>query len=187
MRKVIALTDKKVIDKIFLARGKKVMLDRDLAEMYGVETRILNQAVKRNAKRFPEDFMFQLSEDEFQNLISQIVTSSPAESKSWGGVRKMPFAFSEQGVAMLSSVLNSNTAIEVNIQIIRIFTRLREELINNKEVLLKLEKLEKQVLEHDHQLGKHVNEIQVIFNAMKNLLITKVKPRRKIGFKLKNQ
>ena len=113
------LTEEKVISKIYLIRDKKVMLDRDLAEMYGVETRVLNQSVKRNSKRFPEDFMFQLTEEESENLISQFVISSH------GGLRKLPYAFTEQGVAMLSSVLHSDTAIEVNISIIRIFSKIR--------------------------------------------------------------
>src|ERR1700739_176328 len=116
MAKAIVLAEEGIISKIYLIRGKKVMLDRDLAELYGVETRVLNQAIRRNEKRFPEDFMFQLDQGEFKSLISQNVTSS------WGGIRKLPLAFTEQGVAMLSSVLNSETAIEVNIQIIRIFT-----------------------------------------------------------------
>lgn len=109
------------------------MLDRDLAELCGVETRVLNQAVRRNEKRFPEDFMFQLTTEELKNLISQNVTSS------WGGIRKQPLAFTEQGAAMLSTVLNSETAIEVNIQIIRIFTRMREVLLTHKDILIKLE------------------------------------------------
>lgn len=109
-------------NKIYEIRGQKVMLDRDLAEMYGVETRVLNQAVKRNIERFPEDFMFQLTENEFQNLISQFVTSS------WGGIRKLPNVFTVQGVAMLSSVLRSETAIQVNIAIVRAFVAIRQSL-----------------------------------------------------------
>lgn len=110
-----------------------------LAELYGVETRSLNQAVRRNMERFPEDFMFHLNEEEFENWKSQIVISNSEIM----GLRKRPFAFTEQGVAMLSSVLNSSTAIKVNIQIIRIFTKMREMLLTNKDVLLKLEKLER--------------------------------------------
>ena len=111
---------KAIESKIFELRGQKVMLDRDLAQMYGVETRILNQAVKRNISRFPEDFMFQLNEEEWRNLKSQIVISS------WGGVRKNPLAFTEQGVAMLSSVLKSEIAIQVNIAIMRAFVSVRK-------------------------------------------------------------
>jgi len=109
----------KIEGKIYTIRNQKVMLDRDLAELYGVETKVLNQAVKRNTERFPEDFMFQFDYKEFTNLKSQFVTSS------WGGVRKLPFAFTELGVAMLSSVLNSKRAIQVNIQIMRVFASLR--------------------------------------------------------------
>jgi phage regulator Rha-like protein len=151
---------------------RKVMLDRDLAEMYGVETRVLNQSIKRNLNRFPKDFMFQLSEKEFKNLISQNVTSS------WGGTRKLPYAFTEQGVAMLSSVLNSETAIEVNIRIIRVFTKMREFALTHKEILLQLAKLEKEVKGNS-------KDIENIFMVLKELLEKESKPtpRNKIGFK----
>ena len=129
--------DEVIIHKIYLIRGQKVMLDKDLAELYGVLTGNLNKAVKRNEKRFPKDFMFQLSEKEFKNLIFQNGISN------WGGTRKMPYVFTEQGVAMLSSVLNSDNAIEVNIRIIRIFTKMREMILTHKDILLKLEQLEK--------------------------------------------
>ena len=164
------LPDENIISKIYFIRGQKVMLDRDLAEMYGVETRILNQSVKRNADRFPEDFMFQLTQEEFENLISQIVTSS------WGGIRKPPFAFTEQGVSMLSGVLNSAVAIKVHIQIIRIFTKMRELLLTNKDILLKLEKMEKDVKENKE-------DIAVIFKALKQLLEQPKPKRNMIGFK----
>jgi hypothetical protein len=127
------IPDEQVISKIYLIRGQKVMLDRDLAALYQVETRILNQAVHRTKDRFPKDFMFQLTEEEFENLISQFVISS------WGGIRKLPFAFTEQGVAMLSGVLNSAVAIKVHIQIIRVFARMKELLLTHKDILLKLE------------------------------------------------
>ena len=120
-------------NKIYEIRGQRVMLDFDLANLYGVETRVLNQAVKRNLRRFPTDFMFQLSKPEFDNLMSQIVISS------WGGTRKLPFAFTEQGVAMLSSVLKSETAIEVNIQIVRVFIALRQYALGYAEIYQKLE------------------------------------------------
>ena len=123
--------------KIFLIRGRRVMLDRDLAELYGVETRDLNKAVKRNIDRFPEDFMFQLTNEEFVNLKFHFGTSS------WGGTRKLPYAFTENGVAMLSSVLNSKLAIHVNIQIMRTFTRLREILLTHKDLARKLADMEK--------------------------------------------
>lgn len=134
--------------------------------------------MERYIKRFPSDFMFQLTEKEYENLKSQNATSS------WGGIRKLPFAFTEQGVAMLSSVLNSETAIEVNIQIIRIFTRIREVLLTNKDILLKMEQLEKRILKQDERTLKHEEEIQVIFNALKELLNLPNPPRKKIGFKI---
>ena len=115
--------------KIYEIRGQKVMLDRDLAELYQVETRVLNQSVKRNIKRFPSDFMFQLTKEEFDNLMSQFATSSLKSQfviSSWGGIRKLPFAFTEQGLAMLSGVLNSDVAIEVNISIMRAFVAIRQ-------------------------------------------------------------
>jgi hypothetical protein len=137
-----------IISKIFLLRGIKVMLDRDLAKLYNVETRILNQAVRRNAKRFPEDFMFQMSKEEMENWKSQIVISN----KEKMGLRKPPFVFTEQGVAMLSSVLNSDRAIMVNIQIIRVFTKIRRLLETHSEILRKLEHIEKKEIEHDQQI-----------------------------------
>lgn len=152
------------------------MIDRDLAEMYGVETRVLNQAVKRNSERFPEDFMFQFNNQDFENWKSQFVISN----KEKMGIRNMPYAFTEQGVAMLSSVLNSKQAIQVNIQIIRIFTKMRELLLSNREILLKLNQLEKKLTQHD-------DDIAAIFNVLKQLLIQKNKPTQKIGFKTGKQ
>lgn len=166
-----ALVDEVIISKIYFIRGQKVMLDRDLAEMYNVTTGNLNKAVKRNPKRFPEDFMFQVTTEEFKNLIFQNGTSS------WGGTRKMPYAFTEQGVSMLSSVLNSDTAIDVNIRIIRIFAKLREMLLTHKDILLKLEQMEKQVIANS-------DDIQNIFVALRELLNPPQEPRPPIGFKL---
>ncbi|MCG2713722.1 MAG: ORF6N domain-containing protein [Candidatus Omnitrophica bacterium] len=143
--------------KILLVRGRKVMLDKDLAELYGVKTNELNQVVQRNLERFPSDFMYQLTREEFMNLKSQIVTSS------WGGVRKLPRVFTEQGVAMLSGLLNSRRAIHVNIAIMRAFVKLRELLLTHKELAEKLEELERK-----YQL--HETDIQVIFEAIKKLL-----------------
>jgi len=122
------------------------MLDKDLAERYGVETKQLKRQVKRNINRFPKDFMFELTTREFENLRSQIGTSS------WGGTRGMPMAFTEQGVAMLSSILNSTTAIEVNIRIKRVFTKMREYALTHKEILLQLAKLEKEVKGNNHDI-----------------------------------
>ncbi len=166
----IAISDEVVINKIYLVRGQKVMLDKDLAELYGVTTGNLNKAVKRNLVRFPDDFMFQLTEKEFNDMIFQNGTSS------WGGTRKRPYAFTELGVAMLSSVLNSERTILVNIHIIRVFTRMREMLSTHKDVLLKLEQLERKVVQQD-------DDIKLIFDYLKELLNPKTEPVRKIGFR----
>ncbi|MCW3109638.1 MAG: DNA-binding protein [Segetibacter sp.] len=167
---VSIMPDEVIISKIYLIRGQKVMLDEDLAELYQVETKRLNEQVKRNIDRFPKDFMFQLSEKEFANLKSQFATSS------WGGRRKPPFVFTEQGVSMLSGVLNSPIAVQVHIQIIRIFTKMRELLLTNKDILLKLEKLENDVKENK-------DDIAMIFKALKQLLNPPQQKRRMIGFK----
>ena len=177
----VAIAEDRIINKIYLIRGKKVMLDRDLAGLYGVETRVLNQAVRRNEKRFPDDFMFQLTEREFKDLISQSVTSS------WGGIRKIPLAFTEQGVAQLSSVLNSETAIEVNIQIIRIFTRMRELLLTHKDILLKLEQMEKKMIKQGGKLQKHDQDIRLIFEYLRQLLNPPPEPRPRVGFRRKDE
>jgi hypothetical protein len=179
MSRSITITDENVINKIYHIRGKKVMFDRDLAEMYGVETRVLNQAVKRNEMRFPADFMFQLTTQELEDWKSQNVISN----KERMGLRKLPNVFTEQGVAMLSSVLNSETAIEVNIQIIRIFTRLREVLISHQDLLMRMEQLEKKMLQQDEKTRKHEDEIKLIFNALKQLLHPPQAPRNPIGYK----
>ena len=168
---VPAVSEETIVEKIFIIRGQKVMLDRDLAEMYGVEVKRLNEAVKRNITRFPDDFMFQISKVEWQNLKSQIATSS------WGGIRKLPYAFTEQGVAMLSSVLNSETAIQVNIQIIRLFTKMKQLILDNKDLWMKIEKIEQHLLKNDE-------EIKIIFAYLKKLLIQENKPRNPIGFKV---
>ncbi len=152
--------------KIFHIRECKVMLDRDLAELYGVDTKVLKQAVRRNINRFPKDFMFELTTEEFADLRSQLVTSS------WGGSRYNPMVFTEQGVAMLSSVLKSERAIQVNIAIIRAFTKLRQMLANHKDLKKKIEKMEK----------KYDENFQIIFEAMRQLLEEEEKPKRKIGF-----
>jgi len=159
------------------------MLDRDLAELYGVETRVLNQAVRRNEKRFPKDFMFQLTEKELSNWISQFVISNNEKM----GIRKLPLAFTEQGVAMLSSVLNSETAIAVNIQIIRIFTKMRQILLTHKDIMIKLEQVEKQLLKQDTKIDKHEEEIQVIFQTLKELINPPQEPWPRIGFRRKDE
>ncbi len=162
-----------LINKILVIRKQKVILDRDLAVLYGVETRALKQAVRRNIRRFPKDFMFQLTKKEFLIWRSQIVMSKSEEK----GLRHHPFAFTEQGVAMLSSVLKSQRAIEVNILIMRAFVKLREIISTHKKVAEKLKELENKLNEHDDQI---VQIIQVI-----NQLITpQESPKKKIGFTL---
>ena len=155
-------------NKILLIRSKKVMLDKDLAVLYGVQTRTLNQAVKRNVQRFPEDFMFQLTREEAEKLLrSQFVTLKRGRHYKY-----LPYAFTENGVAMLSSILNSEGAIEVNIQIMRTFTRLREMLLSHKDLQRKIEEMEKK---YDYQF-------KVVFDAIKQLLEPSEKPKKRIGF-----
>ena len=171
----IAITEEKILNKIYYIRGHKVMLDQDLAELYQVPTKRLNEQVKRNIGRFPDDFMFQLTEEEFENLRSQFATSS------WGGRRVAPYAFTEHGVLMLSSVLNSERAINVNIQIMRIYTKMREMLMTNQEILLKLEQLERQT-------SQNTEDIQVVFAHLKQLLTPPEQTnRQRIGFKRQNE
>jgi phage regulator Rha-like protein len=155
---------------ILLIRGQKVMLDRDLAELYGVETRSLIQAVKRNVERFPTDFMFQLTQGEFDSLRSQIVIS-----KGKGGRRYPPYAFTEQGVAMLSSVLRSKRAVQVNVEIMRAFVRLRQMLASHSELARKLAALE----------SKYDEQFAVVFEAIRQLMTPPATSHKQIGFKAK--
>lgn len=177
MNNEVTIPDEILLTKIHLIRGQKVMVDRDLAELYGVETRSLNQAVRRNIKRFPEDFMFQMTRVELKNWKSQIVISNNEKM----GLRKPPLVFTEQGVAMLSSVLNSERAIMVNIQIIRVFTKMREMLETHKEFLRKLYDLEKKGIEQE-------DKILLIFEYLKQFEEAKKQQfeqanRKRIGFK----
>jgi hypothetical protein len=173
------VAEQKILNRIYVIRNQKVMLDQDLAEMYRVQTKRLNEQVKRNLNRFPKDFLFTLTLKEFENLKSQIATSSLPEGKAgWGGRRKLPNVFTEQGVAMLSSVLNSEVAIEVNIRIIRVFTKLREYALTHKEILVQLAKLEKEVKGNSR-------DIENIFMVLKELLEKQQKPlppKNRIGF-----
>jgi phage regulator Rha-like protein len=170
-----------IATRILELRNKKVMLDRDLAKLYGVPAKVLNQAVKRNIGRFPEDFMFQLSWGEVESLRSQFVTlnsSNPEASKRGKHIKYLPYAFTEHGVAMLSSVLNSEKAIQVNILIMRAFTKLREILLSHKDLAAKIETLEKKYAEHDQT-------IKAIFEAIKKLLEPpQVKEKKIIGFRV---
>ena len=185
-------------NKIYEIRGRRVMLDFDIAEMYGVETRVLNQSVKRHPKRFPLDFMFQLTRQEFTNMTSQFVTSS------WGGTRKLPFAFTEQGVAMLSGLLNSDVAIEANIRIMRAFVAVREYILSHasesvemaqlRERVLRLEQAKEQLERADGENLEAINdlsedigkELETIYDAIAALSVKLPqlnKPSRPIGFK----
>jgi hypothetical protein len=173
-RKTWMVADEMLLSKIYIIKNKKVMLDEDLALLYRVETKRLNEQVKRNTLRFPADFMFQISRKEFEDLKSQNATSS------WGGRRKLPMAFTEQGVAMLSSVLNREIAIRMNICIVRVFTKMREVLMTHKDILLQLEKMEAKLNTHDE-------DISTLFACLKQLLNPPVSARRRIGFRRKDE
>jgi len=167
-----------VATKILFVRGKKVMLDYDLAKLYGVATKVLNQAVKRNIGRFPMDFMFQLSWEEAGGSRSQFVTLKQGKN-----VKYLPYVFTEQGVAMLSSVLNSERAIEVNIAIMRAFVRMREILLTNKDLAVKIEALELKYKNHEIKFSQYDAHIGAIFEAIKQLMTPDPVPEKpKIGF-----
>lgn len=168
--KELSPTESLIVNKIYHIRGMQVMLDLDLAELFDVETRVLKQQVKRNIDRFPEDFMFELNEDEFDGLRSQIVTSKR------GGTRYAPYAFTEQGVAMLSSILRSKTAIEINIKIMRVFVKMRSLISNHKEILQQIEQLEAENIEQNVQIA-------TIYEIIKELIEPKYKDRKQIGYK----
>jgi hypothetical protein len=176
----VNLPDEMVMNQIYVIRGQKVMLDRYLAELYGVETRVLNQAVNRNLDRFPEDFMFQLTKEELDNLKSQFVISS------WGGHRKLPNVFTEHGVLMLSSVLNSKQAIQVNIQIMRIFTKVRKMLLDNTSIQLEIAEIKQAINKIAKKQDGHDKNIDLLFEYIDRLQEkteeTK-QERKRIGFK----
>jgi len=158
-----------IATKILEIRSKRGMLGSHLAKLYGVTVKRLNEQVKRNKKRFPDDFMYQLTRQEVANLKSHFATSG------WGGVRKLPYVFTQEDVAMLSSVLNSERAIQVNILIMRAFVKLRELLLTHKELAIKLESLEKKYANHDEKIKK-------IFEAIRQLMLPPDEPKRRIGF-----
>ncbi|MCE7055752.1 ORF6N domain-containing protein [Algoriphagus sp. AGSA1] len=163
-------TEENILELILKIRNQKVMLDSDLAEMYGVPTKRLNEQVKRNSDRFPEDFMFQLKEDEWRNLKSQFATSR------WGGRRTPPYVFTEQGVAMLSSVLNSAQAIQVNISIMRIFVKMRDWAMNYSDLQDKIHELQQSESDQNHHIAK-------IYQIIEELLKPAIGERKAIGFK----
>lgn len=169
--KMISVADETIMSKIYMIRGQKVMIDRDLAELYGVETRRLKEQVNRNINRFPMHYMFELTKDEYEVLRSQIATLKQGVHSKY-----LPYAFTEHGVLMLSNVLKSGQAIEMSIKIIDVFVKLRELLQTNKEILFKMEQLENKITKHD-------DDIKRIFMALKQLLNTPQEPRQRIGFK----
>src|SRR5213592_2766748 len=164
----------RIAQAIFVPRGQKVILSQDLAALYGVTAGVLTQAMKRNTKRFPKDFVFQVTAEELRDLKSQFVISS------WGGRRHLPYAFTEQGVAMLSSVLNSERAVKVNVAIMRAFVKLRQTLETNRELARKFAELEKRV-------GKHDEKIDAILEAIRQLMAPPEKPQREIGFHVREK
>jgi phage regulator Rha-like protein len=168
------IPDETLINKIYFIRNQKVMLDRDLATLYGIQTKRLKEQVRRNIQRFPKDFMFQLNKSELDNWRSQIATSNSEIM----GLRYQPFAFTEHGILMLSSVLNSSRAIQVNIRIMRLFTQMRKMLLTNHEILLKVERMEKRMDESDEK-------VKIIFDYLKKLLNQPLPQRNKIGFQMK--
>lgn len=188
----------KIRQSILLIRGQRVMLDRDLAMLYGVETRVLNQAVKRNHDRFPDDFMFTLTREEITGISQSVISSlhsaaskypqsidrqqdthlkSQSVTSSWGGRRTLPYAFTEQGVAMLSSVLNSSRAIQANIAIMRAFVQLRAILSTHADLSRKMEELEK----------KYDSQFRVVFDAIRQLMTPPETPRKRIGFHVREK
>jgi hypothetical protein len=172
--------EQKILSRIYVVRGEKIMLDRDLAELYGIETRVLKQTVKRNMERFPKDFMFEMTPKETDRMVSQNVI--PSKSYFGGAV---PFCFTEQGVTMLSCILNSKVAIEVNIRIIRVFVKMREYALTHKEIFMQLAKLEKEVSSNNRNTEKNSKDIENIFMVLKELIEkhSTPAPRNKIGFK----
>lgn len=176
------VNDNMVINQIYFIRNQKIMLDRDLANLYGVETKVLNQAVRRNLIRFPADFMFELTKEEHDSLRSQFVTLKNQGTHS----KYLPLAFTELGVAMLSSVLKSKKAILVNIEIVRIFARIRKFLADTTEMRLDMEEIKNKLMKQDAKLINHDKNIELVFNYLDELIEKKDKPLQvqKIGFKL---
>ena len=172
----------RIVNKIYLIRNTRVMLDRDLAELYGVENKVLNQSVKRNIKRFPRDFMFQLTKKEFENWKSQFVTSNSDKM----GLRKMPYVFTEHGILMLSSILNSDRAIKINIQIMRVFSQLRQMFSSHEELKRKIEDIEKQYDKKFDIIDKQFKIVFEAFEEIKQLFSEEQKLVREIGFKHDN-
>lgn len=172
---MIKISDELVMSKILIIRGHKVMIDKDLSELYGVTTKRLNEQVKRNLKRFPEDFMFTLTEEEKNEVVTNCDHLKSLKYSSF-----LPYAFTEHGAVMLASILNSQRAVEVNIQIVRIFIKMREMLLSHKELLLKVEQIEKRV-------GGQDEKVQLLFNYLNEFITEQEKPRKRIGYKIKGK
>ncbi len=173
--KELILDEENITNRIMLIQGHRVMLDSDLAQIYGVSTSRLNEQVKRNIDRFPEDFMFELSQQEYDNLKSQIATSS------WGGRRKLPKVFTEHGAIMLASVLNSKTAIQASIQVVRAFIKMRKLLLMSQEIAAKFEEFER---ETENKFMDYDDKFRIVFDTLKEVLIQEEKPKRRIGFNI---
>jgi phage regulator Rha-like protein len=173
--------EQKILNRIYVVRNEKIMLDRDLAELYGVETKRLKETDKRNIERFPKDFMFEMTTTEFTKWKESTALSAADKQ----GLRYAPFCFTEQGVTMLSCILNSKTAIEVNLRVIRVFVKMREYALTHKEILMQLAKLEKEVSSNNKTTERNSKDIENIFMVLKELLEKERKPtpRNKIGFK----
>jgi hypothetical protein len=174
-KNLLSIPDEVILSKIYLIRGVKVMLDLKLAELYGIETKRLNEQVKRNHDRFPDDFMFQLNQQEFENLKSHFAISS------WGGRRKLPYAFTEHGLLMLASVLNSERAVKVNIMIVRVFIKMRNMLLDHQEFAEKLRQIEFKLNDHDNQflvISEYLNQLEQSRQQQEDLA-----NRKRIGFK----
>lgn len=176
--KKLTVVEEAIISKIYNVRGQKIMLDRDLAELYGVKAIRLREQVKRNIERFPNHFMFRLTGKEVEAMVSQNAIPS---KQHLGGA--LPYAFTEHGVLMLANVLKSDTAIEVSLRLIEIFVKLREMLLTHKDILVKLEKVEKELMKQDRRAAKSEDDIKLIFEALKQLLNPPQEPRKRIGFK----
>ena len=174
--KKILIPDEVVMNKIYEVRDQKVMIDRDLAELYGVETKRLKEQVRRNKDRFPDDFMFEMSKEEF----SEWRLATPISDEDKQGLRYAPFCFTEHGVLMLSSVLNSKQAIQVNIQIMRVYTKMKEMLLTNQDLLIKMNELESKVSNHD-------KSIKQVFAYLKQFVKEQKEPKEPVGFKQKKK
>jgi len=182
-RKIAIVAEENILNRIYMVWDQKVMIDRDLAELYGVETKRLKEAVRRNVNRFPPDFMFEMNIKELENWRTQFASSK----EDIQGLRYAPFCFSEQGVTMVSCILNSERAISVNIQVIRVFSKMRGALMMNKDIFLRLEQLEKRIMHQDKKINKNEEDVRVIIETLKKLINTAKEPRPVIGFRRRSE